>query len=178
MRMKIIIISLIIGIVGASAAMAQTAAQPPSLRLEAAEEAALREPIEMRLQGCVHDGSDVVVIFSILNKTKHDLNCVLGKSGLGSTFVEADDGLTFTNAECYVEGKKVSGRTGSIAFPLPAERHTLLSLVLDDIPDSVLTLKEIQVPMRVAGREPVSCRFSNVTVLSEKATRALMRTKK
>ncbi|MDE7381651.1 MAG: hypothetical protein K2N03_05945 [Muribaculaceae bacterium] len=119
------------------------------------------------LKGCVHDGGDVVLIFSLANEDSSAVGCELRKGGINSTHVEATDGRIYTDLSCYVRSRCVSGEKESKEFYIPAGKDDLLSMVVKDVPKGVNEFKKVSLALNYEGGGRQIFDFEKVPVMAE-----------
>ncbi len=122
---------------------------------------------ECRLRGCVHDGGDVVLIFSIDNDENSPVDCRLEKGGLNSVSAEGMDGRTFTDINFFVGSRCVYGEKGSKVFAIPAKGSDLVSMVVSNVPKDVDEFRKVTVLLKYDGDKGHLYDFERVPVLGE-----------
>lgn len=131
--------------------------------------------IELAFRGCVHDGGDAVLIFTVINTTNGDLRCRLGKSDLEALHVVGGNGQVFTDVDCYVDATVVSNQEKTTSFDVKKGERRLISMVVHNVPKSLAHFSDVDMPIHFIGEGEQLFHFDNIEVLSEKTVKAMTR---
>lgn len=128
---------------------------------------AVAQSPQCRLMGCVHDGTDAVVVISVINPSDHIMNCTLEKTGLHSLKAEALDGRTFTDIKCFAESKCITDESQCVPFKVYPNQNNLVTIVINDVPKDLDQFNQISVLLKQSNQDSQKFKFSNVDVLAE-----------
>ncbi|MCM1153337.1 MAG: hypothetical protein NC328_06770 [Muribaculum sp.] len=133
--------------------------------------------LECSLRGCVHDGADVVLIFSVENPGGSNLDCLMGPIDIPSLMVVGDNGRVFTDVDCFIGHEKIATSKDTDhpkAFHVNAHDSRLVSMVIHDVPKDVVHFRDVDIPLKIEGESTVLYHFDNISVTSETNAKRLL----
>lgn len=138
-----------------------------------ADTAGSPEEVRCLFRACVHDGGDAVLIFAVDNETDGKITCRLGKPSFEGMQVVGSNGRVFTDLDCYVNSRKVTGSSQNIPFEIESSDKQLVSMVIHNVPADMNRFNEVELPLQLNGKETFTFHFSDIEVIGEKMAKKM-----